>query len=176
MPKKFSLVLILLAGVAILSASAFSQEPAAGAVRPNILFIAIDDMNDWAGFLDTHPQVQTPHMDTLATQGVSFTNAHVPAPICGPSRTAIMSGLWPTSNGIYTNAINYRRQMPHLVSLPEYLRQNGYYTMGVGKIFHTGEHAIPEGAFDEYGFRGSSGRNRHPSIASSRMARNTDCH
>jgi arylsulfatase A-like enzyme len=157
MPKKFSLVLILLAGVAILSASAFSQEPAAGAVRPNILFIAIDDMNDWAGFLDTHPQVQTPHMDTLATQGVSFTNAHVPAPICGPSRTAIMSGLWPTSNGIYTNAINYRRQMPHLVSLPEYLRQNGYYTMGVGKIFHTGEHAIPEGAFDEYGFRGSSG-------------------
>jgi arylsulfatase A-like enzyme len=114
-------------------------------------------MNDWAGFLDTHPQVQTPHMDTLATQGVSFTNAHVPAPICGPSRTAILSGLWPTSNGIYTNAINYRKQMPHLISLPEYLRENGYYVMGVGKIFHTGESAIPEGAFDDYGFRGGSG-------------------
>ena len=80
--------------------------PAWAYAQPNILFIAIDDMNDWAGFLDTHPQVQTPHMDTLATQGVSFTNAHVPAPICGPSRTAIMSGLWPTSTRIYTNAIN----------------------------------------------------------------------
>jgi len=125
--------------------------------RPNILFIAIDDMNDWAGFLGTHPQVRTPHMDSLATQGVSFTNAHVPAPICGPSRTAIMSGLWPTSNGIYTNAINYRRQMTHLVSLPEHMRQNGYHVMGVGKVFHTGEQAVPEGAFDEYGFRGSSG-------------------
>lgn len=127
-----------------------------GDERPNILFIAIDDMNDWAGFLDTHPQVQTPHMDALASRGVSFTNAHVPAPICGPSRTAIMSGLWPTSNGIYTNAINYRQQMAHLVSLPEHLRENGYLTLGVGKIFHTGEQAIPERAFDQYGFRGSS--------------------
>ena len=157
MTKTRSLASILLATVAIFPAWVNAQEASASESRPNILFIAIDDMNDWAGFLDTHPQVQTPHMDSLATQGVSFTNAHVPAPICGPSRTAIMSGLWPTSNGIYTNAINYRRQMPHLVSLPEYLRQHGYYTMGVGKIFHTGEQAIPEGAFDEYGFRGSSG-------------------
>ena len=157
MSKKLSPVLFLLASAIILPTWADAQAVPVGEARPNVLFIAIDDMNDWAGFLNTHPQIQTPHMDSLATQGVSFTNAHVPAPICGPSRTAIMSGLWPTSNGIYTNAINYRRQMPHLVSLPEYLRQNGYHTMGVGKIFHTGESAIPEGAFDEYGFRGGSG-------------------
>jgi len=155
MLRKLTLNLLLLAAVLIAPMWASAQAP--DDARPNVLFIAIDDMNDWAGFLNTHPQVRTPHMDTLATQGVSFTNAHVPAPICGPSRTAILSGLWPTSNGIYTNSANYRRQMSHLVSLPEYLRQNGYYTMGVGKIFHTGEQAIPEGAFDEYGFRGSSG-------------------
>jgi arylsulfatase A-like enzyme len=124
--------------------------------RPNVLFIAIDDMNDWAGFLDTHPQIQTPHMDTLATEGVSFTNAHVPAPICGPSRTAIMSGLWPTTTGVYTNSINYRRDVGHLVSMPEHFRNNGYRLMGVGKIFHAGLEKVPENAFDEYGEYGSS--------------------
>jgi len=155
MSKKLPLVLSIFAVMLPVWASA--QTDPADQPHPNVLFIAIDDMNDWAGFLDTHPQVQTPNMDTLATQGVSFTNAHVPAPICGPSRTAIMSGLWPASNGIYTNAISYRRQMPHLISLPEYYRQNGYHVMGVGKIFHGGDSNIPEGAFDEYGFRGGSG-------------------
>jgi arylsulfatase A-like enzyme len=155
MSKKLPLVLLIAAFM--LPAWASAQAGSAEQARPNVLFIAIDDMNDWAGFLDTHPQVLTPHMDALATQGVSFTNAHVPAPICGPSRTAIMSGLWPASNGIYTNAISYRRQMPHLISLPEYFRENGYHVMGVGKIFHGGDSNIPEGAFDEYGFRGGSG-------------------
>jgi hypothetical protein len=66
--------------IIIIPVWANAQSAPAVGNRPNVLFIAIDDMNDWAGFLDTHPQVQTPHMDTLATQGVSFTNAHVPAP------------------------------------------------------------------------------------------------
>ena len=157
MSKKLIFIPVIFVLFAILPTWTNAQAAAADAAHRNVLFIAIDDMNDWVGFLDTHPQIQTPHMDALAEQGVSFTNAHVPAPICGPSRTAIMSGLWPTSNGIYTNAISYRRQMPHLVSLPEYYRQNGYHVMGVGKIFHGGESNIPEGAFDEYGFRGGSG-------------------
>ncbi len=157
MSKKLLFVLFLFVPIAILPIWANAQSVPADETHTNVLFIAIDDMNDWAGFLNTHPQIQTPHMDALAAEGVSFTNAHVPAPICGPSRTAIMSGLWPTSNGIYTNAISYRKQMPHLISLPEYFRQNGYHVMGVGKIFHGGESNIPEGAFDEYGFRGGSG-------------------
>jgi arylsulfatase A-like enzyme len=128
----------------------------AGESRPNVLFIAIDDMNDWAGFLDTHPQIQTPHMDSLAAEGVSFTNAHVPAPICGPSRTAIMSGLWPSTSGVYTNSANYRKDLPDVISLPEHFRQNGYYVMGAGKLFHAGLPKIPENAFDEYGEYGSS--------------------
>ena len=142
--------------IVILPAWANAQSAPADGTHPNVLFIAIDDMNDWVGFLDTHPQIQTPHMDALAAEGISFTNAHAPAPICGPSRTAIMSGLWPTSNGIYTNAINYREQLPHLISLPAYFRQNGYHVMGAGKIFHAGATKIPEDAFDEYGDAGSS--------------------
>lgn len=139
-----------------LSFTLWEERDIAAEELPNILFIAIDDMNDWAGFLGTHPQVQTPHMDALAKEGVSFSNAHCPAPICGPSRTAILSGLWPTSSGIYSNAAHYRKQLPHLVSLPEYFRQNGYQVMGVGKIFHGGVAKMPEGAFDEYGGRGGS--------------------
>ena len=156
MSKKHYFVLSLFMVMISLPAWANGQVASAGETRPNVLFIAIDDMNDWAGFLDSHPQIQTPNMDTLATQGVSFTNAHVPAPICGPSRTAIMSGQWPTTTGVYTNAISYGRQLPHLVSMPEYFRQNGYRVMGAGKIFHGGGSNIPEDAFDEYGEYGSS--------------------
>ena len=155
MPRKLVDVVLLCA--LILPTWAGGQPASPDVGRPNVLFIAIDDMNDWVGFLDTHPQIRTPHMDDLAAQGVSFTNAHVPGPICGPSRTAILSGRWPTSTGIYTNAISYRRQMAHLISMPEYFRGHGYHVMGVGKIFHGGEGNIPEGAFDEYGLRGSSG-------------------
>ncbi|MEM7373312.1 MAG: sulfatase [Bacteroidota bacterium] len=124
--------------------------------HPNILFIAIDDMNDWVGFLHTHPQVQTPHMDAMASEGISFVHAHCPAPICGPSRTAIMSGQWPSTTGIYTNQINYRKELPHLTSLPEHFRNQGYYVMGVGKIFHSSPSKMPEEAFDEYGGKGGS--------------------
>ena len=156
MSKKLFLVVFLFILIAILPVWANGQSVSADQSRPNVLFIAIDDMNDWAGFLNTHPQIQTPNMDSLATQGVSFTNAHVPAPICGPSRTAIMSGLWPTSTGVYTNAINYRKDVPHLVSMPEHFRNNGYHVMGVGKLFHAGLEKVPGNAFDEYGEYGSS--------------------
>ena len=156
MSQKPFFTLFLFVLIAMFPSWVNAQSVPADETHPNVLFIAIDDMNDWAGFLDTHPQIQTPHMDTLATQGVSFTNAHVPAPICGPSRTAIMSGLWPTSTGVYTNAINYRRDVPHLVSMPEHFRRNGYHVMGVGKLFHAGLEKVPEGAFDEYGEYGSS--------------------
>jgi len=156
MLKKPFFTLFLFVLIAILPTWANGQSAASDESHPNILFIAIDDMNDWVGFLNTHPQVQTPHIDALAAQGVSFTNAHAPAPICGPSRTAIMSGLWPTSTGVYTNSINYRKDVPHLVSLPEHFRQNGYHVMGVGKLFHAGLDKIPEDAFDDYGEYGSS--------------------
>ena len=72
--------------------------------RPNVLFIAIDDMNDWTGFLGGHPQAQTPHMDRLAKKGVNFTNAHCSAPGCSPSRNALLYGVEPYKSGLNRRA------------------------------------------------------------------------
>lgn len=79
----------------LLLSLAFSMS-AFAADRPNVLFIAIDDLNDWTGFLGGHPQAQTPHMDALANQGTVFTHAYCSAPACGPSRTSLMYGIYPT--------------------------------------------------------------------------------
>ena len=117
--------------------------------KPNILFIAIDDLNDWIGCLDGHPQVKTPHMDRLSERGVLFTEAHCPAPVCGPSRTAIMSGMRAWNTGVYSNNANYPKRLPGVESMPQYLRRHGYTTIGAGKLFH-GDHSFPDGSFDRY--------------------------
>jgi choline-sulfatase len=105
---------------------------------PDILFIAVDDLNDWVGFLGGHPQVQTPNIDRLAARGMAFTNAHSPSALCNPSRTALLTGLRPSTTGIYGNAPDWRtadvfRSVP---TLPRYFRDRGYRTLGAGKIFH----------------------------------------
>ena len=69
--------------------------------RPNILMIAIDDLNDWVEPLGGHPDVRTPAMSQLASRGMTFTNAHCQAPLCNPSRTSLMTGKRPTSTGVY---------------------------------------------------------------------------
>jgi arylsulfatase A-like enzyme len=117
--------------------------------HPNVLFIAIDDLNDWIGCLGGHPQVLTPHMDALARRGVLFTEAHCAAPVCGPSRAAIMSGKRPWTTGVYSNNANYRRRLPDVESMPEFLVRHGYHVMGSGKLFH-GDSNYPKGAFHEY--------------------------
>ena len=114
---------------------------------PNILFIAIDDLNDWVGFLGGHPQVRTPNMDRLAARGTVFTNAHCAAPICGPSRAAIFSGLLPTTTGIYNNGQNIQKKRPGLVYLPQYFAKNGYSTFGTGKLLHRSSSGIFEKFF-----------------------------
>ncbi len=118
--------------------------------NPNIIFISIDDLNDWVGFLG-HQQAITPHMDKLAARGYSFINAHCPAPVCGPSRTAILTGMQPVTLGIYDNNIKFSRDLPKVISLPEHFRKNNYKVFGVGKLFHGGTSNVPKTAFDEYG-------------------------
>lgn len=127
----------------------------ASADTPNVLFIAVDDLNDWLGCMGGNPDALTPHMDKLASQGVLFTNAHCQAPLCGPSRASLMTGLRPSTTGIYgminDNKIRSDNEVTKdIVFLPEYFRNNGYYTMGIGKLFHT--HA-PDSLFDESGGR-----------------------
>lgn len=123
---------------------------AANVQKPNILFIAIDDMNDWVGYLGGHPQAKTPEMDKLASRGVVFTEAHCAAPVCGPSRASIMSGRWPSTTNVYSNNANYPTFLSDYESMPEFLRRNGYTTLGAGKLFHGGETGYPEGSFDDY--------------------------
>ncbi|QDT68742.1 Choline-sulfatase [Planctomycetes bacterium MalM25] len=104
--------------------------------RPNVLLIAVDDMNDWVGFLNGHPQVKTPHMDRLASRGVVFSNAHCAAPLCGPSRAAVFSGKQPFNTGVCNNRQQIRKLHPQLVLLPEHFHAHGYRTLGTGKLMH----------------------------------------
>jgi len=106
--------------------------------QPNILFIAIDDMNDWTGFLGGHPQAITPNMDRLAEKGVNFTNAHTSAPGCSPSRNSLLYGIEPFNSGLYPFYEHdiHKQLMEEYVSLPSLLKENGYQTFGAGKIHH----------------------------------------
>ncbi|MDG1875105.1 MAG: sulfatase, partial [Mariniblastus sp.] len=124
--------------------------------RPNVLFIAIDDQNDWIGCLKGHPQVQTPHIDQLAGQGTLFSNAHCQSPLCNPSRTSLMMGLRPSTTGIYGLA-PWIRSLPEYknhISLPQHFSKNGYRTYTAGKIYHGGNGRKPKDQeFDVIGQR-----------------------
>ena len=112
----------------------------ARAEKPNILFIAIDDQNDWLGHIGGHPLVKTPHLDALAERGTTFLNAHCNAPLCNPSRTSLLIGLRPTTTGIY-GLSPWFRTVPGFedrVSLPQHFAANGYKTLAAGKIYHGG--------------------------------------
>ena len=126
--------------------------------HPNVLFIAIDDLNDWVGCLDGHPQARTPNIDRLAKRGILFTNAHCQGPICGPSRASLLSGLYPHATGVYQQpngkAMTRDKSFFHGHMLPQYYGKNGYRTLAVGKINHGYD---VKQAFDVYGgkFSGS---------------------
>src|SRR5688500_7386588 len=109
---------------------------AAEGTRPNILFISVDDLNDWVGFLRGHPQTRTPNMDRLAARGIIFANAQCAAPLCSPSRAAVFSGRQPFRSGVYGNDDDLRQIAPKLVLLPQQLKAHGYRTLGAGKLLH----------------------------------------
>jgi len=107
--------------------------------RPNILFIGLDDLNDWVGCMGGNTMIKTPNIDRLASEGTLFTRAFCAAPACTPSRTSMLTGYRPSSSGVYDNMTYYWRDNPALkdtVTLPQFFRENGYRSMGGGKIFH----------------------------------------
>lgn len=109
-----------------------------GGEKPNVLFLAIDDLNDWVGCLGGHPQAKTPNIDRLAQKGVLFEQAYCGAPLCHPSRTAIMTGLRSSTTGIYGNLTWFRDHPKYTdrVTIPQHFRQHGYIAWTGGKIFH----------------------------------------
>ncbi len=119
----------------------------AHAGKPNVLFVAMDDLNDWVGCLGGNPQSVTPNLDRLAASGVLFTNAHCPAAACNPSRTAIFSGIAPHRSGLYANEQKMREILPEADILPQHFRNHGYRASGSGKMLH---YFIDARSWDEY--------------------------
>ena len=109
-----------------------------GAERPHVLFIAVDDLNDWVGCLEGHPQALTPNMDRLAARGILFTNAHCVAPACNPSRAAVFSGRMPDVTGVWSNQSgSLARRYPKARLLSTAFGESGYRTLGAGKLLHS---------------------------------------
>src|SRR5439155_13857113 len=106
--------------------AALAQQPA----KPNILFIAIDDLRDWVHYLG-YEQVRTPNLDRLSQRGVTFTHAYCASPVCNPSRAALMSGQRSSTTGVYSNGIDWR-PLVTLPTLNEHFRSQGYYVCGAG--------------------------------------------
>jgi len=110
--------------------------------QPNVLFISIDDLNDWEGAMGGHPQAITPNLDKLFEQGILFTDAHCSQAVCTASRNSLLSGIHPSTSGWYSSTGAMRRSYDQVMGehkmLPQYFKDNGYKTMAVGKIFHQG--------------------------------------
>jgi len=107
--------------------------------KPNVLFIAVDDLNDWIEPLGGHPQAITPNLSRLAEEGVCFTRAYCSGTACNPSRSSLLSGLAPYNTGMYTNMQIWREVLGDIKTIPQYFTENGYWSAGGGKIFHNNQ-------------------------------------
>jgi len=149
-------IVLVLTAISLVLSSCKSDDKKAKAAKPNVLFIAVDDLNNWISPIQNFSNIKTPNFDRLAKMGVTFTDAHVQAPLCGPSRASLMTGLRPSTTGIYgmTPDNQIRREgnlaTKDIAFLPEQFSNNGYHTMGIGKLFHV--HA-PDSLFHESGGR-----------------------
>ena len=120
--------------------------------RPNMILIPADELMNWVGYLDEFPgyegKVHTPRLNRLASRGVAFTKAYCNAPACSPSRASFMSGLQPSTSGAYYGE-KFRKIMPDVIALPQYFRENGYATVGAGKVYHSFKAEDPK-SWDDY--------------------------
>jgi iduronate 2-sulfatase len=123
----------------ILLASFFASMPAFARAdqRPNVLLICVDDLKPLLGCYGDE-LARTPSIDRLASRGMRFDAAYCNQAVCSPSRNALLTGMRPTTLGIYDLGTNFRKAAPEAVTLPQYFKQHGYHTEGMGKIFHVG--------------------------------------
>lgn len=140
--------------------SSFLVHPVS-ATQPNVLMIAIDDLNDWVEPLGGHPQAQTPTIMSLAQRGMSFRNAHCQSPLCNSSRISVMTSRRPSSTGIYGLEPWFRHvpELRDIVSMPQYFHRAGYTTYVGGKVYHNNAMGKnpPEGIEPEFDFFGPNG-------------------
>ena len=127
--------------VFLVLAASGCQSPPDVIEHPNVLFISLDDMNDWAGPLGGNPQALTPQLDRFASTGVTFARNYTASPGCNPSRSAMLTGLHTYSSGMYSNYQDWREvpALQQVRTIGQHFRESGYYTAGAGKIFHYGQ-------------------------------------
>ena len=138
--------------------------------KPNVLFISIDDLNDWIGCLGGHPDAITPNLDRLAERGVLFTRSYCNAPICNPSRASLLTGLRPSTTGVYALNQPFREAVPDAVTLMQHFMANGYHVAGRGKITH-GRFPDPQ-SWHEYVKQGPDPKHPNASSQGSRVRQN----
>ena len=132
------------------------EEAPAETSPPNVLFIAVDDLNDWVGYTGRHPDTQTPNIDRLAERGTVFTQAYSQFPLCGPSRASLFAGMLPSTLGLLKqprpdSVVADAAAEHNSLLLHSYFSEHGYKTMAVGKLLHR---HLPEGSVDMSGDRG----------------------
>lgn len=137
---KYAFVLLL----SLLSLAIAAQDKS----KPNVLFVVFDDLKDWEGILAGHPQAFTPNIDKLAKRGVLFSNAHAAGTMCCPSRASVITGLRPTSTGIYKNSDNPLELYKNEQSINNHFKESGYFVAGAGKILH--KFHFEENQWDEF--------------------------
>jgi arylsulfatase A-like enzyme len=148
----------------VLSLALLALAPHAGAdearKKPNVLFVAVDDLNHWVGHLGRNKQTKTPNIDRLAKMGVTFTRAYCAAPVCNPSRAAVMSGLRPGATGVYDNGQDWRPVIAKELTLTTQFLKAGYHVYGSGKIYHANAHRA--GEWTDYFVGGKTRATAHP--------------
>lgn len=115
----------------------FSSSVVAQTARPNVLFIAVDDLRPVGSAFDV-PAVQMPNIDRLAKSGTAFLHAYCQQALCSPSRTSLLTGRRPDTTRVYDLETHFRTQLPDVVALPQYFKEHGYFTQSLGKIYHLG--------------------------------------
>lgn len=131
-------IFIILLFLEILSGYVSSEKTYKDNEKPNVLFIVVDDLNDYEGIFGGHPQSHTPNIDKLASSGIVFRNAHSNCPLCGPSRASLFTGIYPHNSNLLSNKPPWFNNpiLKNCKTLMEYFNENGYYVTGSGKLLH----------------------------------------
>ncbi len=129
-------ILALTLALAVLSAHAAAPKPS-GASKPNVLFIAVDDLRPELGCYG-NPLIKSPNIDRLARAGVVFNRAYCQQAVCSPSRSSLLTGARPDTTKVWDLKTHFRKALPEVVTLPQHFKNNGYFVQGMGKIYHGG--------------------------------------